>query len=218
MHSPRKVWYSLIEHLTYWSAELQSHSQSWRRETITSAYFSYSFAYQTVIIVVWLSNLENENSYFMGFAESIYTTVAISFDGYSTDLLKGKCPTRVKSECNACSICYSQCTCTCPLSSPYACTPECSSWALECSCLIVNCMITTFDYVIKTRVLVYVVQCINLWFTNTKQEENMVALLIRGMLILSLVDSPVCPGSTCWCRLSSPHIDMNNDDYWWFFS
>ena len=37
----------------------------------------------------------------MGFAESIYTTVAISFDGYSTDLLKGKCPTRVKSECNA---------------------------------------------------------------------------------------------------------------------
>ena len=38
----------------------------------------------------------------MGFAESIYTTVAISFDGYSTDLLKGKCPTRVKSECNAC--------------------------------------------------------------------------------------------------------------------
>ena len=24
----------------------------------------------------------------MGFAESIYTTVAISFDGYSTDLLK----------------------------------------------------------------------------------------------------------------------------------
>ena len=37
----------------------------------------------------------------MGFTESIYTTVAISFDGYSTDFLKCKCPTRVKSECNA---------------------------------------------------------------------------------------------------------------------
>ena len=37
----------------------------------------------------------------MGFVESIYTTVAISFDGYSTDLLKGKCPTRVKSKRNA---------------------------------------------------------------------------------------------------------------------
>ena len=36
----------------------------------------------------------------MGFAESIYTTVAISFDGYSTDFMKGKRPTRVKSECN----------------------------------------------------------------------------------------------------------------------
>ena len=38
----------------------------------------------------------------MGFAESIYTTVAISFDGYSTDLLKRKRPTCVKSECNVC--------------------------------------------------------------------------------------------------------------------
>ena len=53
----------------------------------------------------------------MGFAESIYTTVVISFDGYSTDLLKGKRPTRVNSECNAPSTCYSQCTCTCPLTS-----------------------------------------------------------------------------------------------------
>jgi len=32
--------------------------------------------------------------------ESIYTTVAISFDEYSTDLLKGKRPTLIKSECN----------------------------------------------------------------------------------------------------------------------
>ena len=37
----------------------------------------------------------------MGFTESIYTRVAIGFDGYSTDLLKGKRPTCVKSECNA---------------------------------------------------------------------------------------------------------------------
>ena len=73
-----------------------------------------------VIIEVWLSNLERKNSYVMGFAESIYTTVAISFDGYSTDLLKGKRPT-----------CYSQCTCTCPLASPYTCTPVCSSRVLE---------------------------------------------------------------------------------------
>ena len=109
-----------------------------------------------VIIGVWLSNLECKNSYIMGFAESIYTTVAISFDGYSTDLLKGKRPT-----------CYSQCTCTCPLASPYACTPVCISRALECPCLIANCIITTFDYVIKT-LLVYAVQCINLWFTNLK--------------------------------------------------
>jgi len=35
-----------------------------------------------------------------------------------------------------------------------------------------------------------------------KQEENMVALLARGMLMLSLVDSPICPGSPCWCHLS----------------
>ena len=88
---------------------------------------------------VWLSNLERKNSYVMGFAESIYTTVAISFDGYSTDLLKGKRPT-----------CYSQCTCTCPLASPYTCIPVCSSRVLERLCLIVNCIITTFDYVIKT--------------------------------------------------------------------
>jgi len=81
--------------------------------------------------------------------------------------------------------------------SPHACTPACSSQVLDRSCLIANCIITTFDYVIKTRVLVYVVQCINLWFTDMKQEENMVALLIRGMLMLSLVDSPVCPGSPC---------------------
>ena len=38
----------------------------------------------------------------MGFTESIYTTVAISFDGYSTDLLKRKRPARVKSERNVC--------------------------------------------------------------------------------------------------------------------
>jgi len=76
--------------------------------------------------------------------------------------------------------------------------PACSSRAPERVCLIENCIITTFDYVIETRVLVYVVQCINLRFTNMKQEENMVALLIRGMLLmLSLVDSPVCPGSPC---------------------
>ena len=37
----------------------------------------------------------------------------------------------------------------------------------------------------------YVVQCINMWFTNMKQEENIMALLIHGMLMLSLVDSPV---------------------------
>ena len=37
----------------------------------------------------------------MGFVESIYTTVVISFDGYSADLLKGKRPTRVNSEYNA---------------------------------------------------------------------------------------------------------------------
>ena len=36
----------------------------------------------------------------MGFTEFIYTRVAISFDGLSTDLLKGKHPTRVKSNCN----------------------------------------------------------------------------------------------------------------------
>ena len=99
------------------------------------------------------------------------------------------------------STCYSQCTCTCPLTSPYACMPACSSRVLEHSCLIANCITTTFDHVIKTRVLVYIVQCINLWFTNMKQEENMVALLIRGMLMLSLVDSPVCLGSPSWCRL-----------------
>ena len=64
--------------------------------------------------------------------------------------------------------------------------PVCSSQALERLCFIVNCIITTFDYVIKTRVLVYVVQCINLWFTNMKQEENMVALLICGMLLSCL--------------------------------
>ena len=38
----------------------------------------------------------------MGFAESIYTTDATSFDGYSTDLLKSKRPTCVKIECNVC--------------------------------------------------------------------------------------------------------------------
>jgi len=48
-------------------------------KTITSVHFSY--ANQTVIIGVWLSNLEHKNNYIMGFTESIYTTVAISFDG-----------------------------------------------------------------------------------------------------------------------------------------
>lgn len=46
---------------------------------------------------------------------------------YSTDLLKVKCPTHVKSKCNACSTCYLQCTC--PLTSPYM--PVCSSEAME---------------------------------------------------------------------------------------
>jgi len=101
IHSLQKV-YSLVKHLTYWSAELRSHSQSGRHENIASVHFSNSFANQTVIIGVWLSNLEHNLSIKLGFVESIYTTVAISIDGYSTDLLKGKRPTCVKSECNAC--------------------------------------------------------------------------------------------------------------------
>ena len=115
------------------------------------------------------------------------------------------------------STCYSQCTCTCPLARPYVCTPVCSSRALERLCLIANCIFTTFDYVIKTLVLVHVLQCINLWFTNMKQEENMVALLICGILLmLSLVDSCLSWFSLLmpslvlvdavfrahWCRLS----------------
>ena len=96
------------------------------------------------------------------------------------------------------STCYSQCTCTCPLASPYACTPVCSSRALERSCLIANCITTTFDYVIKTQVVMYVVQCINLWFTNMKQEENMVH---PWHVNAASVDSPVCPVSPCWCHL-----------------
>jgi len=142
--------------------------------------------------------MEHKNSYIMGFTESIHTTVAISFDGYSTDLLKGKRPTHVRSECNVCKHMLLAMYITCPLVSPYACTPVCSSRALERLCLIANCIFTTFDYVIETRVLVYVVQCINFWFTNMKQEENMVALQIGGILLMmSFMDSLVCPGSPC---------------------
>ena len=58
--------------------------------------------------------------------------------------------------------------------SPYACMPACSGRVLQHSCLIANCIITTFDYIIKTRVLVYVLhlQCINLWFTNMKRGKH----------------------------------------------
>ena len=57
-----------------------------------------------------------------------------------------------------------------------------------------NILTTKFSQI---TVLVYVVQCINVWFTNMKQEENMVVLLIPSTLMLSLMDSPLCPGSPC---------------------